>query len=369
MSPTPKSGLSFLDIIAICDNVHLRRDAGNLSDTSYDSEILIPLYLSESPDSAVIGLLRPVIVEQLKLENERSRTNDTPELWSLRLEPSDYITLRNGTLGPSASFRNWLDTPARRTAAMKELCERWRDTGLFSDVCGPTKWRAEMYPVYSDPFGIHDHPLVAGREEGLNYAFEMERSACALFGIVTYGVHLSIYDEVVGDDGQRHLRVWVPTRALTKPTFPGYLDNTVAGGIPSGMPMFESLVKECMEEASIGPEIVRKYTRATGSISYFFRTAKGWLQPEIEYVYDIVIPPGVDSAAFTPRPSDGEVESFEFVSHDKLLQQLRAGLFKPNCGLVILDLFIRLGYITPDNEPDFMKIMHRLHGDFDYGIW
>ena len=219
MSPTPKSGLSFLDIIAICDNVHLRREAGNLSDTSYDSEILIPLYLSESPDSAVIGLLRPVIVEQLKLENERSRTNGTPELWSLRLEPPNYITLRNGTLGRSASFRNWLDTPAKRTAAMKELCERWRDTGLFSDVCGPTKWRAEMYPVYSDPFGIHDHPLVAGREEGLNYAFEMERSACALFGIVTYGVHLSIYDEVVGDDGQRHLRVWVPTRALTKPTY------------------------------------------------------------------------------------------------------------------------------------------------------
>jgi 8-oxo-dGTP pyrophosphatase MutT (NUDIX family) len=84
-------------------------------------------------------------------------------------------------------------------------------------------------------------------------------------------------------------------------SFPGYLDNTVAGGIPSGMPIFESLVKECMEEASIGPDIVHKYARAAGSISYFFRsvprfhfnyailffiprfrTSKGWLQPEIE---------------------------------------------------------------------------------------
>ncbi|KAF8902550.1 nudix hydrolase 20 [Gymnopilus junonius] len=369
MNTAVKSDLSFLDIVDICDNVHLHRNATNLHDTSYDSEILVPLYLSESTESPLIGLLRPIIVEQLKLENERCQTNGAPQLWSLRLEPYEYITLRNGAYGPSASLRNWLDTPSKRTGAMKELCERWRDAGLFSDVCGPTKWRSEMYPVYSDPFGVHDHPLITGHEEGLNYAFEMERSACALFGIVTYGVHLSIYDEVVAEDGQRRLRVWVPTRALTKPTFPGYLDNTVAGGIPSGMSTFESLIKECMEEASIEPELVRKHTRAVGSISYFFRTAKGWLQPEIEYVYDIVIPPGVDSAPFTPRPSDGEVESFEFVSHGKLLQQLRAGLFKPNCGLVILDLFIRLGYITPDNEPEFMKIIRRLHGDFDYGFW
>ena len=55
-------------------------------------------------------------------------------------------------------------------------------------------------------------------------------------------------------------------------SFPGYLDNTVAGGIPSGMPIFESLVKECMEEASIGPDIVRRYARAAGSVSYFFRS-------------------------------------------------------------------------------------------------
>ena len=75
-----------------------------------------------------------------------------------------------------------------------------------------------MYSVYADPFGVHDHPAIAGHEVGLNYVFEMERSACALFGLVTYGVHMSIYEEIVQDDGQSSLRVWVPTRALTKPT-------------------------------------------------------------------------------------------------------------------------------------------------------
>jgi hypothetical protein len=37
------------------------------------------------------------------------------------------------------------------------------------------------------------------------------------------------------------------------------------------MAIFESLVKECMEEASIAADVVRKHTRAVGSISYFFR--------------------------------------------------------------------------------------------------
>ncbi len=66
------------------------------------------------------------------------------------------------------------------------------------------------------------------------------------------------------------------------------------------MTAFESLVKECMEEASIEEDIARKHIRSTGAVSYFFRsvcrllflpelikvsrTSQGWLQPEIEYV-------------------------------------------------------------------------------------
>jgi len=214
----PSDNLTFLDVVDICDNVHLHRDERGLCDTAYNDELLIPLYLNESPASGVLGLLRPVIIEQLKHENERSRDNGELEMWLLRLDSSEYVVSQTGIPGPSVSFRTWLDTPAKRTRAMKELCERWRDAGLFPDVCGPTKWREEMYPVYADPFGLHDHPSRTGRDGDLNYAFEMERSACALFGIVTYGVHMSIYDEVVQEDGCKSIRVWVPKRALTKPT-------------------------------------------------------------------------------------------------------------------------------------------------------
>ncbi|KAF8635605.1 hypothetical protein AX15_000245 [Amanita polypyramis BW_CC] len=344
-----RKSLSYLDLVDICDNVHIGRTFPATS--TFDTEVLLPLHLSEDPNSPAIGLLRPVIVEQLKLENHQSSTQ---ELWSISEK--------------RASFRSWLNTPMKRTEAMKELCERWRDTGLFADVCGPKKWRSEMYPVYRDPFGVRDYPSEDKIDGELNFAFEMERSACALFGVVTYGVHMSIYQETE-IDGERHLHIWVPTRARTKPTWPGYLDNTVAGGIPSGMSTFETMVKECMEEASIAAHVVQKYARAVGAVSYFFRTPAGWLQPEVQFVYDLTIPHGTDSTLFLPKPSDGEVEKFEFLHQDELSARLSAGLFKPNCGLVVIDLLIRRGYITPDNEPDFSQIVTRLHGRFDYDKW
>jgi Domain of unknown function (DUF4743) len=140
---------------------------------------------TESLDSPVIGLLKPVIINQLKLENYRG----------IRLGQQDVWTFSKPGIGSSSGrvcFQNWVNTPAKRTAALKAICERWRDIRLFDDVCGPGKWRDELYPVYEDPFGPHDHSdnAVSGRK--LNFAFEMERSACALFGVVTYGVHMTI---------------------------------------------------------------------------------------------------------------------------------------------------------------------------------
>ncbi len=154
------------------------------------------------------------------------------------------------------------------------------------------------------------------------------------------------------------------------------LDNTVAGGIPSGIGIYESMEKECMEEASLDATLVKKYARAVGAVSYFFRcvrtifrrlqanscvrTSQGWLQPEIEYVYGIAIPPHIDGSIFEPKPLDGEVESFEvglvfitpsqannaiqFMNQDKVTEKLRAGLFKPNCGLG--------KWFTPSTKPE-----------------
>ncbi|EJU01406.1 hypothetical protein DACRYDRAFT_53053 [Dacryopinax primogenitus] len=227
---------------------------------------------------------------------------------------------------------------------MHDLCTTWRDAGLFPENIGGKNWRNEQYT-------IHYHPYADVRPE--NGAFAMERSACQLFGVVTYGVHMTMCKRVNGE-----LRIWVPTRAKNKPTWPLYLDNTVAGGIPHGFTPLESMIKECEEEASLPAEFVREHIKQVSSITYFYKERGGWLQPEVQYVYDMFLPEGVDES---PRPSDGEVESFELCSLDDILEKMHAGRFKPNCGAVIIDFMIRHGYLTAENEPNYLEIITRLH--------
>jgi hypothetical protein len=85
------------------------------------------------------------------------------------------------------------------------------------------------------------------------------------------------------------------------------LDNSVAGGIAGGMTAFDTLVKEAAEEASLDPQLVRKKARSVGAVSYYRQTDAGWLQPEVQFVYDMRVEPGEARLA----PMDGEVESFK----------------------------------------------------------
>ena len=157
-----------------------------------------------------------------------------------------------------------------------------------NDVTNSYVW---TLPIYMDPFRMLDLPDDSFQAEGikkLNFVFEMERSACALFGVVMYGVHINIYLEVLGLDGKKCLGVWVPTHAWMKPTYVQYLSLffsfyshaplldslgslTTLLLVASGMPTSELLMKECMEEASLEADVVRKHVCGAGAISYFFR--------------------------------------------------------------------------------------------------
>lgn len=201
------ASLSFLDIVNICANTRIGHP--DPVPNKFDNEPLIAFHLSPGAKSAVLGLLRPQIVEQIKTENE---SENLPKIW-------DFSALNEPK--PRISLVASLNTHLKRTAAFKELCERWRDASTFSSVCGPSKWREELYPVYKDPFGAHDYPDAdESKNTNLNFAFELERAACALFGIVTYGIHMSIYKHVpLGPSGKTGLFMWVPTRAKTKQTY------------------------------------------------------------------------------------------------------------------------------------------------------
>lgn len=61
------------------------------------------------------------------------------------------------------------ETVEERSENVRKTAQSWRENGIFDILKG---WRNELYTVYS-PKG-HEY-------------FRLERSACALFGVVTYG--------------------------------------------------------------------------------------------------------------------------------------------------------------------------------------
>ncbi|EKG13501.1 hypothetical protein MPH_09369 [Macrophomina phaseolina MS6] len=317
-----KAEKSNIDLLNDCDNFPYYETDPGLYDAALDR-----LYtLQVADDDTILGFVLPAVAEVLR------------GLAAWTLSDDDHsLVLTSGS------------TEAERTAIIAQTTAAMRETGHFQVLAG---WRNELYPVY-------------GRDGAL--LFKIERAASPLFGVVSYGVHMTAYVQTGGEDGAGGYRFWVPRRARTKQTYGGLLDNTVAGGLAAGEKPSEALVREAQEEASLPAELVRTRARAVGNVSYFLVRDEraggetGLLQPESQYVYDLELPEDV-----VPRPNDDEVESFALLSTEEVRVALRRGEFKPNCALVMLDFFVRHGILTPENEPDYLEIVSRLHRRFEF---
>lgn len=216
-----------------------------------------------------------------------------------------------------------------RTANVEAVLRQIADGGLMS------KWRDEPYPV-TPAFGARA-------------LFVMERAAVPLFGVRAYGVHMNGYVRRAGN-----LHMWVGRRSRIKPTYPGMLDNMVAGGLPHGLSPRECLVKEGEEEAGI-PKSLMARAVAVGAITYCAETEEG-LRPDVQYCFDLEVP--VD---FRPACRDGEIEGFMLMPIDEVAALVRETReFKFNCNLVIIDFLVRHGLIGPD-DPDYVAIVQGLH--------
>ncbi len=218
-----------------------------------------------------------------------------------------------------------LDDFESRSAAVARALGALKADGKVSG------WRGELYPVKTSYAAA---PL-----------FQMERAAVPRLGVRAYGVHMNGYVRTPGG-----LKMWVARRSRTKPTFPGMLDNMVAGGQPIGLSLFENLVKECGEEAGIPPALARRAV-AVGAVSYVAEVAEG-LKPDVQFCFDLELP-----ADFAPKPVDGEIESFALLPVAEVADVVaRTREFKFNCNLVVIDFLVRHGVIAPE-EPDYLAIV------------
>ena len=193
------------------------------------------------------------------------------------------VTSADVTLNPAFA------TPETRTAALDRAVRALEAEGVVRD---------ENYP--------------ACPEWGRPIDFLIERAAAPHFGVRSYGVHMTGF--VRKADG---IHVWVARRARAKPTYPGMLDNTVAGGQPAGMGL----------------------------------VAEDGLKPDVQFCFDLELPED-----FVPRNTDGEIDEFFLWHWTRVAETVeRTRDFKFNCNLVLIDFFVRHGLIAPEH-PDYLAI-------------
>ena len=213
-------------------------------------------------------------------------------------------------------------------------------------------WRDEKYAIWVN---------------GKPYAL-LERALSGPFGIITHGSHINGY---VTDPVSREIRFWIPRRSATKPTWPLMLDNIVAGGLGYPYGPYETAIKESLEEANLEKDIVEKYIESVGVVTYFhyegdadkdnFNSEKSYIVGEAEFIYDLNLPKDV-----IPKPIDGEVDSFNLMTLDDVVQSLVNKQFKSNCGFVMVDFLIRYRYINMENEHNYTEIVNKIHRNFPF---
>lgn len=275
-----------------------------------------------------------------------------------RWDPADYLPLvhegrRLGSLRHAfaAELRRWPEhfrlTGERvewhgaprafdaRTRVMDSVVATLVDAGVITHRHG------ERYPL-----------TPAGRESAVCL---IDRAAAPYFGARAFGQHLNGY--VRGSSG---LELWVARRSADRRNYPLHLDNLVGGGLPHDISMAENLRKECREEADIPPGLADQAV-AVGAVIYC-RASKAGLKPDVMYCYDLELP-----AAFEPRCTDGEVDSFQRLPVSEVARLVReTDDFKLNCNLVIIDFLIRHGQL-PQDHPEYLAIIRGLRSPLPSG--
>ncbi len=207
------------------------------------------------------------------------------------------------------------DDFAARSRAIDELARRLAADGHMAPMLG------EMYGACAAP---GSPPLL-----------QVDRAAVAWFGVAARGVHVNGF--VRAEDG---LRLWVARRARGKRTFPGCLDNLVAGGSSIGYSDEATLRKECHEEAGVPADLAARAV-AAGELRYDQQDGRAWKSDTLA-CFDLELP-----ADFAPRPVDGEVESFALLPLPEVVQSLAGDdPWKPNCALVVVHFLLRHGALA-----------------------
>ena len=323
---------------------------------------------SENENQIVVGHIHSNLVETLrtklnKLDGTMSIKESFifPPLKSIHgipaSPPSSFVggsldLVRDRFFGLRVDKTQVQDPSNELTDARNIAFERFTDLLLECKII--SKRHMDMYPITDL------------KKEGGDILATIDRNAAPYLGIVSVGVHLLCYvrdfhNDHIGDThpDRSNVSLWLAQRAANKSHNALRWDPTVAGGQPAELGLFENLIKESNEEAGIDPDLVTEGAVSTGCLSQMTCKPDGTcLKPSLYYTWDLQVDPNT----FVPKPADGEVSVFELCSAEQLEHEVRHGdRLRPAMILVVTDFLIRHGIITPDNEPDYARIISAMH--------
>ena len=189
------------------------------------------------------------------------------------------------------------------TPALNALAQALRAQGR----CGP--WRNEQLAVCD----------AQGRRIGT-----IERGAVRPLGLATQAVHLVAR----APDG----RMWVQLRAFNKPNNPGQWDTLMGGMVSAADTLPQALARETWEEAGLRVDALHGVAHG-GHVQLAVPSEEahgcGYMVERIDW-FHATVPDGM-----VPQNPDGEVERFELLAPEALLERLAHGAFTPEATLVL----------------------------------
>jgi 8-oxo-dGTP pyrophosphatase MutT (NUDIX family) len=240
----------------------------------------VPFLVESGGDAAVVGSVEPTLLEgleHLQLGDGRPLLRGSPDGWLLRGDA---------------------------TESLYRLAHALRDAGLAH------VWRDEQLAVAD----TQDRRIAT-----------VERAVVRPLGITTHAVHL------VGFDPAGY--VWLQQRAFTKPNDPGLWDTLMGGMVAAVDDHDTALVRETWEEAGLvlselqdlrygGRVTIRRPASDAGG--------KGYVVEHIDWSA------GTVPAGMVPANQDGEVERFELLAPQQVIERLHADAFTDEAALILV---------------------------------
>lgn len=152
---------------------------------------------------------------------------------------------------------------------------------------------------------------------------QAERTFFRLLGLTTYCVHAA----ASSSDG----RIFLARRSRRKSVSPGLWDTLAGGMVSAGESWEASLKREIYEEAGLAAGQFALFA-PVAPVTVLRPVPEGWMR-EVSITYPALVADGAE-----PRNRDGEVECFDLVSPEEVVQRIEQGEVTVEASIALLCL-------------------------------